>query len=370
MKPTWNTAAGTSDTWPPAAYSATLPPPAPPTAERRDIPLPGTVLRIALTPGEPAGIGPDLCLQMAAPPGDIELVLVADPALLQARAAQLGVAFSAPAFIPDRPAAGRVSVLPVALRAPAQAGVLDTRNARYVLDTLDCAIAGCHDGRFHALVTGPVHKGVINDAGIPFSGHTEYLAAATGTAQVVMMLAAGGLRVALVTTHLPLREVSDAITAARLEQVILVLQRDLQTRFGMMQPRIGVCGLNPHAGEGGHLGREEIEIIAPVLEKLRAQGLALTGPLPADTIFTPEHIATCDVILAMYHDQGLPVLKHLGFGRAVNITLGLPLIRCSVDHGTALDRAGRGDIDGGSLRVAIEQAARMARRSAHDTRTA
>jgi len=328
----------------------------------RDTPLPDTVLRIALTPGEPAGIGPDLCLRMAAPASDVELVLVADPALLQARASLLGQDFTVSGFDPDRPAAGRVTVLPVSLHVTAQAGLPDTRNARYVLDTLDTAVAGCRDGRFHALVTGPVHKGIINDAGIPFSGHTEYLAAATGTAQVVMMLATEGLRVALVTTHLPLREVSAAVTAARLEQVIRVLHGDLQHRFGIARPRIGVCGLNPHAGEGGHLGREEIETITPVLETLRASGLALTGPLPADTIFTPEHIATCDVILAMYHDQGLPVLKHLGFGRAVNITLGLPFIRCSVDHGTALDRAGSGAVDGGSLQVAIGYAVDLVRR--------
>jgi 4-hydroxythreonine-4-phosphate dehydrogenase len=247
------------------------------------------------------------------------------------------------------------------LHAAVQAGRLDPRNARYVLDTLDTAIAGCRDGRFHALVTGPVHKAVINDAGIAFTGHTEYLAAATGTAQVVMMLATEGLRVALVTTHLPLREVSAAITAARLEQVIRVLQHDLQVRFAIDQPRIKVCGLNPHAGEDGHLGREEIDIITPVLEKLRATGMHLDGPLPADTVFTPQHMAASDAILAMYHDQGLPVLKHLGFGRAVNITLGLPIIRTSVDHGTALDRAGTGQVDGGSLQLAIEYAVRMAR---------
>lgn len=325
------------------------------------MPLPDTLLRIALTPGEPAGIGPDLCLLLAAPPADVELVLVADPELLQARAALRGLAFSALPFDPAVPAGGHITVLPVRLHAAVQAGRLDPRNARYVLDTLDTAIAGCRDGRFHALVTGPVHKAVINDAGIAFTGHTEYLAAATGTAQVVMMLATEGLRVALVTTHLPLREVSTAITAARLEQVIRVLHKDLQTRFGIDQPRIKVCGLNPHAGEDGHLGREEIDIITPVLEKLRATGMHLDGPLPADTVFTPQHMAASDALLAMYHDQGLPVLKHLGFGRAVNITLGLPIIRTSVDHGTALDRAGSGRVDGGSLQLAIDSAVRMAR---------
>lgn len=326
--------------------------------------MPDTVLRIALTPGEPAGIGPDLCLRLAAPPLDVELVLVADPELLRARAAQTGIPFTATAFDPAAPAGGRISVLPVALHTAARAGRLDPRNARYVLDTLDEAVEGCRSGIFHALVTGPVHKAVINDAGIPFSGHTEYLATATGTQQVVMMLATEGLRVALVTTHLPLASVSTAITPARLEQVIRVLHGDLRTRFRIERPRIKVCGLNPHAGEGGHLGREEIDIITPVLDKLRATGMDLAGPLPADTVFTPQHIATCDAILAMYHDQGLPVLKHLGFGRAVNITLGLPFIRTSVDHGTALDRAGTGNVDTGSLQVAIGYAVRMARTAA------
>ncbi len=328
------------------------------------IPLTDPVLRIALTPGEPAGIGPDLCLQLTAPPHDVELVLVADPELLRARAAQLGTPFTATAFDPAVSAGGRISVLPVALHAAVQAGQLDPRNARYVLDTLDAAIEGYRSGLFHALVTGPVHKAVINDAGIPFSGHTEYLATATGTLQVVMMLATEGLRVALATTHLPLAGVSAAITPQRLEQVLRVLHHDLCTRFRIGRPRIKVCGLNPHAGEGGHLGREEIDIITPVLEKLRATGMDLAGPLPADTVFTPQHIATSDAILAMYHDQGLPVLKHLGFGRAVNITLGLPFIRTSVDHGTALELAGTGKVDTGSLQVAIGYAVRMARSTA------
>lgn len=323
--------------------------------------MPEPVLRIALTPGEPAGIGPDLCVQLPAPPDDVELVLIADPDLLAARAAQRGCGFHAQAFNPEQPAAGCISLLPVALYAPAQAGRLDPRNARYVLDTLDTAITGCRDGRFAALVTGPVHKAVINDAGIAFSGHTEYLAAATGCAQPVMLLATEGLRVALATTHLPLSAVSAAITRPRLEQVIRVLHHDLVHRFGIARPHIKVCGLNPHAGESGHLGREEIGIITPALEQLRAEGMHLTGPLPADTLFTPPQLAGCDAVLAMYHDQGLPVLKHLGFGRAVNITLGLPIIRTSVDHGTALELAGTGTIDGGSLHYAIEQASGLAR---------
>jgi len=323
-------------------------------------------LRFALTPGEPAGIGPDLCLLAGQRPRDVELVLVADPSLLESRAAQLGLPFHWHPFDPQQPAhvsaAGEYCIAALPLRVPAQAGQPDTRNARYVLDTLDRALAGCRRGEFDALVTGPVHKAVINDAGIPFSGHTEYLAAATGTERVVMMLTAGDLRVALVTTHLPLADVSAAITPELLEQVIRILHTDLQRRFGIARPRIRVCGLNPHAGEGGHLGHEDGEIIAPVLDRLRAQGMDLSGPLPADSAFTPGSIAASDAILAMYHDQGLPVLKHIGFGRAVNITLGLPVIRTSVDHGTALERAGSGDIDSGSLEAALDCAIDLARR--------
>lgn len=324
-------------------------------------------MRIAVTPGEPAGIGPDLCLLVQPHlPADIELVYVCDPELLAARAARLGLPAHVRTFDPDstpRPGAtDEYCVAPVALRAPVQCGVLDSSNAQYVLDTLDTAVAGCLDGRFAALVTGPVHKAIINDADIPFSGHTEYLAAATGTGNAVMLLVAGKLRVALVTTHVALAEVSALITAERLQRVLHVLHHDLQTRFGISRPRIKVCGLNPHAGEGGHLGREEIEVITPVLNELRAAGMDLAGPLPADTVFTPDSIAACDAILAMYHDQGLPVLKHVGFGRAVNITLGLPIIRTSVDHGTALELAGSGRIDTGSLQVAIRYAAEMARR--------
>ena len=329
--------------------------------------MPGTTLRIAVTPGEPAGIGPDLCLLLQARlPPDIEAVYVCDPELLSARAARLGLPARLHRFDPEaapRPGvAGEYCVAPVALRAPVRCGVPEAGNARYVLDTLDTAVAGCLAGRFAALVTGPVHKAIINDAGIPFSGHTEYLAAATNTTGVVMLLAAGDLRVALVTTHVPLAEVSALITGERLQRVLRVLNHDLQTRFGIAQPRIRVCGLNPHAGEGGHLGREEIEVIIPALNALRATGMDLYGPLPADTAFTPDSIAASDAILAMYHDQGLPVLKHVGFGRAVNISLGLPIIRTSVDHGTALELAGTGRIDTGSLQAATRCAAEMARR--------
>ena len=322
-------------------------------------------LRLALTPGEPAGIGPDLCILLAQQAQAEELVVIADPDLLLARAAELGLPLKILPVSRDRPPtptpAGQLRVLPVALRSPVQSGRLDPANAAYVLETLDAAIAGCRDGRFDGLVTGPVHKGIINDAGIPFSGHTEYLAEQTGSAQVVMMLAAPGLRVALATTHLPLRAVSDAITVEGLQQVLRVLHQDLRTRFGISSPRILVCGLNPHAGEAGHLGREEIEIIAPALEALRTEGLQLYGPLPADTLFTPRYLEQADAVLAMYHDQGLPVLKHHGFGQAVNITLGLPIIRTSVDHGTALELAGSGRAEVGSLQAAIATAVQMAR---------
>lgn len=320
--------------------------------------------RITLTPGEPAGIGPDLCVMLAQRPCAAELVAVADPALLESRAAALGLSLRLEEYAPDRapkPASpGILKVRPVALRAPARCGQLDPANAAYVLDTLRLAVHGCLAGEFAALVTGPVHKGIINDAGMPFTGHTEFLAELTGSGEPVMMLAAPGLRVALTTTHLPLREVSAAITPARLEHILRVLQRELGTRFGIEAPRILVCGLNPHAGEGGHLGREETEVIEPVLQRLRAEGMDLIGPLPADTLFTPRHLEGADAVLAMYHDQGLPVLKHMGFGRAVNITLGLPIIRTSVDHGTALDLACTGKAEAGSLEAAVQTAIAMA----------
>jgi 4-hydroxythreonine-4-phosphate dehydrogenase len=327
--------------------------------------VPERILRIALTPGEPAGIGPDLCLALARQARAMELVAVCDPALLVERATQLGLPFRYHHFDPDAPpkttAAGELCILPVPLAVPARCGMLDSRNARYVLATLDHAIAGCRDGTFAAMVTGPVHKAVINAAGIHFSGHTEYLAAATQTETVVMLLAAGELRVALATTHIPLAQVSERITRERLQRVIRVLQAGLQDRFGIRRPRILVCGLNPHAGEDGHLGREEIDVLIPVLEALRREGMDLAGPLPADTAFTPGNIAHSDAILAMYHDQGLPVLKHIGFGRAVNVTLGLPIIRTSVDHGTAVELAGTGRATSGSMEAALRCAIDMVR---------
>lgn len=323
--------------------------------------------RIALTAGEPAGIGPDLCLLLAGQQRAAEVIIIADPDLLARRAAQLELPFRYRLFDTAGTATvapGELCILPVSTRTTVHSGTLDTGNARYVLDTLDAAIDGCLSDRFDALVTAPLHKGVINDAGIPFSGHTEYLAARTGTRDVVMMLATETLRVALATTHLPLAQVSAHITADRLQRVIQVLHRDLQSRFAISQPCIGVCGLNPHAGEGGHLGREEIDTIIPALQALREQNIKLVGPLPADTIFNSSEAADCDVILAMYHDQGLPVLKYSGFGEAVNITLGLPLVRTSVDHGTALDLAGTGNIHTGSLQMAIDSAIRQCSRRA------
>jgi 4-hydroxythreonine-4-phosphate dehydrogenase len=316
--------------------------------------------RLALTPGEPAGIGPDLAVLLAQQPQPAEIVAVADPELLLQRARQRGVPLQLRELdlsaAPQVNAPGTLSVLPVPLATPAVAGSLDPANAPYVLETLRRATALCQQQHCAALVTGPVHKGVINDAGIPFTGHTEFLAALTGTPRVVMMLATPGLRVALATTHLPLRAVADAITPPLLREVLGILHHDLHTKFGIAQPRILVCGLNPHAGEGGHLGREEIEVIEPVLETLRGTGMHLVGPLPADTLFTPRHLQHADAVLAMYHDQGLPVLKHKGFGQAVNITLGLPIVRTSVDHGTALELAGNGAVDLGSLQYAIEVA--------------
>lgn len=322
-------------------------------------------VRIALTPGEPAGIGPELVARVAADASADERVAVCDADLLHTRAAALGVTLAPYPFEPRAPARdqapGEIAVRHVPLAAPATPGRPDTANARYVLETLAAAVDDCLDGIFAALVTGPVHKGVINDAGIPFSGHTELLGTRTGT-EPVMLLVAEALRVALVTTHLPLRAVPDAITPARVERAVRVLEHDLRARFAVHAPRILVCGLNPHAGEGGHLGTEERDVIAPVLAGLRAEGLDLVGPLPADTAFTPRRLDDADAVLAMYHDQGLPVLKHAGFGRAVNVTLGLPLVRTSVDHGTALELAGSGHADHASLAAALALAARLAPR--------
>ena len=356
-------------------------------------------LRLVYTAGEPAGIGPDLILQLAQRPRAHELVVVADRELLRQRAATLGLPLQLRDYAAASPAhpgiAGELVVLHQTLCGRREPGRLDTANAPYILDTLRRATTGCLGGEFAALVTGPLHKGVINEAGIPFTGHTEFLAGLCGSEKVVMMLATGalhpgapeyrpsmditgalppgapeyrpsmdrtpGLRVALATTHLPLCQVSQAISAELLTAVIETLHRDLQNQFGIEHPRILVCGLNPHAGEDGHLGREEIDIIEPVLTALRARGMQLSGPLPADTLFIPKYLAQADAVLAMYHDQGLPVLKHLGFGNAVNITLGLPIIRTSVDHGTALDLAGTGQADIGSLKVALDTAEQMVR---------
>ena len=316
--------------------------------------------RIAITSGEPAGIGPDLCVALADSGLDAELVLIGDPELLEKRARELGQCFQAKEYRQDdTPVAGQLSVAGIALQRPVQTGSLDTANAGYVLRTLDRAITGCQSGEFQAMVTAPVHKGIINDAGIAFTGHTEYLAAMTGAEQVVMMLAAPGLRVALATTHLPLKDVSSALSREGLEAVIRCMQRELQSRFSIPDPHILVAGLNPHAGENGHLGREEIDVITPVIEQLKNEGMHLSGPLPADTLFTPPWLSRADAVLAMYHDQGLPVLKHLGFGQSVNITLGLPIVRTSVDHGTALDKAGTGEADAGSLHAAIRCALDM-----------
>lgn len=321
-----------------------------------------TLSTIAITTGEPAGIGPELCLQVLPYlPPDIHPVVIADPALLSERAALLDLDIQLREYRPGQaPTANSLDVVPVALAQAASCGKLNPANAAYVLQTLDAAIDGCRQGLFQAMVTAPVQKSIINDAGIPFSGHTEYLAAAANIDQVVMMLATEGLRVALATTHLPLARVPEAITRNLLLRVIRILHHDLQQHFGIGQPRILVCGLNPHAGENGHLGHEEQDIIEPLIRELAAGGMQITGPLPADTLFTEKHLSSADAVLAMYHDQGLPVLKYKGFGKAVNITLGLPFIRTSVDHGTALDLAGTGKADHGSLLAAIHYANNMA----------
>ena len=321
-------------------------------------------VRIMLTAGEPAGIGPDLCLQLAMEDREEAIVVVADADLLRARAQVLGLAVTVEEWIPDQPvsrAAGTLSVWSVASAWRTRAGVLSTANAAYVLRTLEAAVEACQLNIAQAMVTAPVHKGIINDAGIVFSGHTEFLQEKCGAGGVVMMLVTEGLRVALATTHLPLRAVADTITPERLTRVLRILDDDLRRHFGIARPRVLVAGLNPHAGEGGHIGREEMDVIEPVLNELNREGMDLVGPLPADTLFTPHNLENADAVLAMYHDQGLPVLKYRGFGRAVNITLGLPIIRTSVDHGTALELAGTGRADAGSLREALVTAAQMIR---------
>ncbi len=319
--------------------------------------------RIALTPGEPAGIGPDLCVKLAQQNLPSQIVVLADPDMLMQRAELLGIKIKIIEFNVNSPSvsqvAGHLTVMPVALTEKVVCGQTNVLNSRYVLQTVELATTGCINGLYSAMVTGPVQKSIINEAGFTFTGHTEFIAEITG-GNPVMMLATEGLRVALVTTHLPLKDVSSAITHSNLKSVIKILHHDLKTRFNLDQPKILVCGLNPHAGENGYLGREEIDIIIPLIEELRQQGMSLLGPLPADTIFTPKYLNAADVVLAMYHDQGLPVLKYQGFGLAVNITLGLPIIRTSVDHGTALDLAGTGNANIGSLQFALQTAITMA----------
>ncbi len=319
---------------------------------------------IAITPGEPAGIGPDLCLQVLRKSYQANFTVIADPELLERRMRRLGLSLDIVEYHSDaHPRPGSIMVLPVGAVNPAVCGEPDPANAAYVLETLKTAVTGCLDGRFDAMVTGPVHKGVMNKAGIRFSGHTEYLAMLTGTADVVMMLTTPGLRVALATTHLALKDVFAQITPQRIESTLRTTHRGLRELFGIDAPRLLVCGLNPHAGEDGELGTEEIRIITPTVDKLRREGLSISGPRPADTAFIPESLAETDAVVAMYHDQGLPVLKHMGFGNAINVTLGLPIIRTSVDHGTALELAGSGRARSGSLELAIETAIDMAGQS-------
>jgi 4-hydroxythreonine-4-phosphate dehydrogenase len=321
--------------------------------------------RIVITTGEPAGIGPDITLQLAQQAIPAHIVALADPDLLAQRASELGLSVQIHRFNPLKPArqqkAGHLDVIPVPLSQPVKSGELNAANASYVLETLRQACKACFDKHFDALVTAPVHKGIINEAGITFSGHTEFFAVQTNIKQVVMMLATNNLRIALVTTHLPLSAVSRAITSSRLETVIRILRSDLIDKFGCKKPHILVCGLNPHAGEGGHLGKEELTTIIPTLNKLRSEGFQLTGPISADTAFLPQSLAGIDAVLTMYHDQGLPALKQQGFGEAVNITLGLPIIRTSVDHGTALTLAGTGQASSESLYNAVEMARRMSK---------
>ncbi len=323
--------------------------------------------RLLVTPGEPAGIGPDLSILLAQQEQKHDIIAIADPELLESRARQLNLPLTIRVLdsnrldeTPVQPALRtELRCLPVRLEAVVTPGQPDPANARYVLNCLDVAVDHCLQRSAHAMVTGPVQKAVINQAGIPFSGHTEYLASRCGCGEPVMMLATPGLRVALATTHLPLREVADQITTERLTRLLTILNNSLQTRFGIDRPSILVAGLNPHAGENGHLGREELDIIIPALEAMRRQGMNIKGPLPADTLFTPKNLAHADAVFAMYHDQGLPVLKHMGFGAAVNVTLGLPILRTSVDHGTALELAGSGNINAGSMNYALEVATSM-----------
>ncbi|RUO68310.1 4-hydroxythreonine-4-phosphate dehydrogenase PdxA [Idiomarina ramblicola] len=320
---------------------------------------------LVFTPGEPAGIGPDLIIKIAQQPWSAAVVVCGDKNLLQQRAEQLGLSITLHRYrkgeeLPQHQP-GHLWVEHIPVCEEVVAGQLCTANGHYVVDCLKRASDGNLSGEFDAIVTGPVHKGVINQAGVAFSGHTEFLAHEANCNDVVMMLATEGLRVALVTTHIPLAYVAKAVTKERLTNILTILHNDLTKKFGESSPKILVCGLNPHAGESGHLGREEIETISPVLEQLKAQGMNLHGPYPADTIFQPKYLEDASAVVAMYHDQGLPVLKYKGFGQAVNITLGLPYIRTSVDHGTALELAGTGNINDGSCRLAMQTAIDMAR---------
>lgn len=319
-----------------------------------------TVAPLAVTAGEPAGIGPDLCVALAQTPFASKLVVIADPALLAERARMMRLPLSI-AIAGEAASSGDacLTVVPQSLPNPAVRGTPDPANARTLLAGLRAAVEGCQSGRYSGLVTGPLQKSVINDAGIPFSGHTEYLAELTNTPMPVMLLVADKLRVALASTHMPLSQVPAYITGERLLAVIRVLHNDLQTRFQIANPEIVVCGLNPHAGEGGHLGHEDRDVILPVVQRCQTDGMNIRGPLPADTAFTPAG-GHADAVLAMFHDQGLPVLKYAGFGHAVNVTLGLPIVRTSVDHGTALDLAGSGRADPGSMLAAVELALHMA----------
>jgi 4-hydroxythreonine-4-phosphate dehydrogenase len=326
--------------------------------------------RIVITSGEPAGIGPDCCVMLAQEPWEAELVVVGDAAVLESAARSLKVPLRVEAYDPSAPARGftpgRLPVAHIPVAQAVEPGRLDVRNAEYVLRTLDRACDGCMNGEFAGMVTAPVQKSILLDAGYAFSGHTEYLANRTRAALPVMLLVAGGLRVALVTTHLPLADVPRAITRERLLATLRIVHMDLGRHFNLSAPRIAVLGLNPHAGEGGHLGSEEMEIIEPALRELRGEGIDLRGPVPADTAFAPRFLAEADVIVAMYHDQGLPVLKHVGFGSAVNMTLGLPILRTSVDHGTALTLARTGNADPGSLRAALALAIQLTGRASAD----
>jgi 4-hydroxythreonine-4-phosphate dehydrogenase len=321
--------------------------------------------RIILSAGEPAGIGPDIVIDIANQPFPAELIVIADPDMLAHRAEILGKPIHMPdydpASAPARHEPGTLKLIPLPAAKTVTPGIPDYGNGAYVLECLRTAVQGCLQGEFQAMVTAPVNKAVINQAGIPFSGHTEFIAAQCGVRQPVMMLMNDSLRVALVTTHVPLARVAAGVTRAQLRQVITVVHHDLQQRMGINNPRLLVCGLNPHAGEAGFLGMEEIEVMIPEIEALRGTGLAITGPVPADTAFTPARLRHIDAVITMYHDQGLPVLKAQGFGEIVNVTLGLPLIRTSVDHGTALELAGTGKARSGSLKAAIRCAIDMTR---------